>query len=196
MKRLCLLIMCVLVLSACGNEGTVAKTELKQPEAPVTVQPTAPVTEVTEVTEVMQPEETTPPAEEQEPSLSDYIKENDRLAIYQQLMKSALDENIGPENYTVEIKEDSHMINVYYSMPGVTLEAVLKTAANGGETPEEWVTMRGQMEYACKQWYDALSSYDLNNWNVAFYLLNDINTDNALLAVLNGITIMDALEAR
>lgn len=193
MKRLCLLIICVLVLSACGNDETVAKTELKQPEAPVTVQPTAPVTEVTEVT---QPEETTQPTEEQEPSLSDYMTENDRLAIYQQLMKSALDENIGSENYTVEIKEDSHMINVYYSMPGVALDAVLKTAANGGETPEEWVTMRGQMEYACKQWYDALSSYDLNDWNVAFYLLNDINTDNALLAVLNGITIMDALEVR
>lgn len=193
MKRIVPVICIALILSACGNEGTVAKTELRQPEAPVTVQPTAPVTEVTEVT---QPEETTPPTEEQEPSLSDYMTENDRLAIYQQLMKSALDENIGHENYTVEIKEDGHMINVYYFMPGVALDAVLKTAANGGKTPEEWVTMREQTEYACKQLYDALSSYDLNNWNVAFYLLNDINTDNALLAVLNGVTIMDALEVR
>ena len=125
-------------------------------------------------------------------SEKDEISEDTALSLYKATIENALKENI-PGEYEIQVDKDAKIVSVLMSIEGVTMDAVLLKAQNGN-TPEEWVSMRENLEIACRNWWKEMPSYGLDDWNLAMYLLNDVNKENALLAVMDGVTVVDALE--
>lgn len=200
MKRKAILLFCAcLALSACGDDGRqVAKTELiREGDAPQIDAPAieAPVVETpAQATEEVAPvavEESEEEAAQEDVSFEDFFSREDRINTLLNLMQDSLEEGFGG-NYFLSVEDNTIYASVWDD--GVTTDAFLTTIRDGGETPQEWVTMRSQFETACSQWVDALSEWGLSDMHIVMSLLNDQNLDNALLMVYDGVPVYDFLE--
>lgn len=192
------------LLFACGgdgSEGHAAKTETAVVET-VKEEPKAPEEEIAkpepeaeptpepepDVEEIEETEEEEAPAEESERS------ESDKVYLYKSDLDFAL-YSFMPGTYDVDVDYGSKLINVLFTFDGVTAEALLGKMRTG-ETPEEWKSLRASTESTCAAWYKKFTDYDLDGWNLSMNIRNDINEDNIILTVLDGVTIMDAVEAQ
>lgn len=212
MKKLITPIAITLFLTACGSpDGEIATTtlnpapqEVVAPEILTEEVATSIIEEVTEdptpITEDPAPiiEDPAPIIEESASIFRDEESTSDnsesRAALIEacaELMEASLKETLGEDSY---VTVDGDFVNAYISMQGLAFDAVMTQALNGGEVPEEWIYMREQCEYACEQWYNAFAENGLSNVHVAFYILNDLNTDNTILTVMDGTTFYDAME--
>ena len=152
---------------------TTTTTEL--PTEPPTLPPTEPPTEPP--TPVPTEPPTTPPTETQETTLSpDMIKS---------ILEMSLKQSI--ENCRVDYEESSNNYIVYVWQDGVASGAIL--AASGGDK-SSWDYMVKTFETTNSTLKESINSIDPNA-HLTLSVLNDLNTDNVLLTILDGVTIYD-----
>ena len=93
------------------------------------------------------------------------------------------------DRYTVSI--DGNMISITVWGDGVAIGSV---AAVTDETAyQAWVVMRESLQAMAQSNYELANSLGYQ-YNVAVYVLNDLNKENVLLTYLNGIILSDCVE--
>lgn len=107
------------------------------------------------------------------------------------LIGSSLDESIGSDNYTINYDKDGITVNAW--LDGITQGAVLlKSGLGSDELQQSWDNMKSSTMNACSKWVDGLKESGVENPVVVYNVVNDVNHDNILLSVLNGVVIYDA----
>lgn len=193
MKKLIVSAFLVILIAGCGNDTRqVASTTLNTapPEAPPVVETVPPVDdpvveqepEADPVVEA-QPEAQEPPDMEVVQSAVDEAM----LQIFMNSLESAMKENLPGASY---VKYDDPIIGVYTSFDGLMVDATISSLSGNDEN---WKQVKESTEYACKSWYESAQTAGLADKHVAFYILNDMNEDNMVLAVVDGVTIYDAI---
>lgn len=95
------------------------------------------------------------------------------------------------ENYRIEWDEDVLVVSIWSD--GVAEGAGLAKRGNA-ECAASWNELTANFEQLCKTTLEGAENNGLDI-SVEYRVLNDINTDNILLMVRNGIVIYDAVEA-
>lgn len=83
---------------------------------------------------------------------------------------------------------DTYIISIIQN--GLT--ASMLAVQNGTIERSEWDSMLDAMCESCKNVYEQVQEMD-KGANVSYFLINDVNTDNVLVTILNGVVIADAL---
>ena len=150
-------------------------TVTEPPTEPPTLPPTEPPTEPPTPAPTEPP--TTPPAESQETTVSpDMIKSILELSIKQSIENCKVDYDENSNNYIVNVWQD-----------GVASGAIL--AASGGDK-SSWDYMVKTFETTSSTLKESINSIDPNA-HLTLSVLNDLNTENVLLTILDGVTIYD-----
>ena len=115
------------------------------------------------------------------------------LSEYADVIEIALYESFGETDteYYIEVDDEEETIIVYFTQPGSCYVAV--TASEGDEECiEAWEDMDRSFQSFSSSLYDSvISNVDVDSPMVGVVLLNDLNTDNVLLAYANGIKAYD-----
>lgn len=103
------------------------------------------------------------------------------------LIKMALADT--PDNVKTEVSysEENNMYTIKVQTEGT---AALATMATNGVKVDDWNSVVESMKNLCQSIYDLVKELDPSA-NVTVMVLNDANTDNALIGVLNGIVMFD-----
>ena len=83
---------------------------------------------------------------------------------------------------------DTYVISIVQN--GLT--ASMLAVQNGTIERSEWDSMLDAMCESCNNVYKQVQEMD-KGANVSYFLLNDVNTDNVLVTILNGVVIADVL---
>lgn len=145
----------------------------------------APSTEQTQPVDIKTPgDETTAPADESTQLPLDTVMA---------LIEGVTAKNFGKDNYKMEYDETSVTISVWAD--GVAVGAAY--AANGDkECLESWETLTKSTVDNCTSIVDSLNTAGYDDMIVTFNVLNDQNTENVLLMIVNGAVLYDAVKAK
>lgn len=183
-------IVAIVLLSAVGAGGE--KNSVKEPDIPTN----------TTQDERPQPTETqTLPAEapkQEEPDNTDESQADKEaqkqaaLAIMKVQFDKILSENFG-ENYALEVDDTSTTVNIWSD--GVAAGAAL--AASGDPTTlSTWNNMLDSLSEMSKSISAVPTTLELDdNYYCCVNVLNDLNKDNVLASIVNGIVIYDVVAA-
>ena len=197
MKKLIVSAFLVILIAGCGNDTRqVASTTLNTapPEAPPVVETVPPVDDPVVEPVVEQEPEADPVVEAQpeaqEPPDMEVVQaavDDAMLQLYMNSLESAMKENLPGDPY---VEYHDPIISVYTNFDGLIYDATLNSMIGNNE---DWKLIRETTEATCMAWYNAAQKAGLKDKHVAFYILNDINEENAILTVLDGVTVYDAI---
>ncbi len=124
------------------------------------------------------------------------VKENQEdgaMEIAAEAIKMILDKNFGESGIDYSMAYEGSALAISVKADGVAAEVSNAIAMGYDDTYEPWANMRENMVSLCSSIYDALDSFGVKDGSVVVSVLNDTNTDNVLLSVLNGTVIYDAM---
>jgi hypothetical protein len=112
------------------------------------------------------------------------------MRIFETQLRNNFDEN---QNLIIEYHEDIKTILITIWTDGV---AFVSTAANSGnrEAIESWNGLVDSMVSLTNSLKSLIETGGDFETNVALFLLNDINMDNVLLSVRNGVVWFNAVD--
>ena len=102
-----------------------------------------------------------------------------------------IDENLSSMNPEYKYDADNQILYIYLTAPEGTAQA-LYTAPDAIQ--DSWNTIRDGMCTMTSSSCEAFESTGYGDISCCMMLLNDANTDNVLLGVLDGVVIYDVLE--
>ena len=94
-----------------------------------------------------------------------------------------------PDNIQTDVSYEEEG-NIYYIKVNTSGTAALATMAKSGTKVEEWNSVIDSMTDLCNTIYDTIKEFD-PNVNVSVMVMNDLNPDNALLGIVNGVVLFD-----
>lgn len=110
-------------------------------------------------------------------------------------------DDVAPTIETI-IAQNFENYNMEYDDTGITLSTWSDNIASAAglavlgnqESIEAWDTMRDSVTNLCTSIKETLDAAGLENKTVMVNVLNDQNTDNVLLSIINGVVFYDAVE--
>lgn len=116
------------------------------------------------------------------------IAEEDMLSL--RAMREVLIANApdGFDNFTVELDEDGRLFLISFSVGGSAHKISSLTSDS-----EEWAEIKQSFVDFCDAELAAIRAFCGEDTHVIVNLLNDLNLDNGLLSVTDGVVIYDAL---
>ncbi len=119
--------------------------------------------------------------------VTEFLFSSDEIASI--LQSTVIDGNF--ENATVQYDEESDTYICNITQSGLTAAAM--GVINGTIERSEWDYMVDTVVNFCDTLYTELQILDSGS-SVAVFLLNDVNTDNTLMGILNGVVIYDIVD--
>lgn len=169
-------IVVILVLGSCGGMSDSTKDAHTVTEPA----PTAAITEKPSIEKKKLEIETTSPA----------ISSSSDIDTAVVLIESVLKENF--DNYSISHEDRIITINVWDD--GIALGALI--AANGNEEfRSSWAEMAENQKHFCETICEFVDTLGLDDVVVVVNVLNDGNTDNVLLSVMEGVVIYDSVNS-
>lgn len=110
----------------------------------------------------------------------------DKSEIIKTYLELALAENI--QNYKISYDPEANLYNIMVWQDGISVGAVL--AANGNR--EEWDNMKNSIASTCSVFQESIAEISPGS-HVSINVLNDANTDNTLLTILDGVVVYDSV---
>ena len=173
-----------LLLGACSNETTENNT-------PSTT------TDVEVKTETVQENEVTTPSSTKEeiketPKQEVILTEEDKQTI-SYLMETTLSATFGSENCEVYYDEEHgwFQVNIIYDGAAVMVVGVQQDSSLRGQWETDVLDSMVALNLSMK---DLLVTLGHDDVSVVLTLLNDLNTDNVLVGIMDGVVILDATE--
>lgn len=159
-------IVVILVLGSCGQAGTKQSQDTEPTEKPTPTIATKP----TETTEAAQ--------------TSSSADVDTAVA----MIESVLKENF--KNYSISHEDSIITINVWDD--GIAYGALLASAGNE-ECKTSWAEMTENQKKFCNSVCEFVDKFGLDDVMVVVNVLNDGNTDNVLLSIMEGVVIYDSV---
>lgn len=180
------------LLIAVGGAGS--KTAETTPDVSVPEQPT--VTERQTVTEQQTTEaaaaETSPATETSTATVAE-TEETTAVKVNIDTVISLIESQVPQDFDYREVEGDETGITINVGTNGVALEATLAKTQGKGEDYEPWAEMRDAMVGMCNAASKLMETFGYPDILVMVNVVNDQNTDNVLLSILNGIVVYDVL---
>lgn len=176
--------------AATGSSTTDASSSTPSPIASPTETPVETPVEVPTAT----PDETTPAPTEDSASSSDSAADTDSsLGLTMDevvpLLDSIIAQNFDEDKYSLEYDDAGITLSLWED--GLALGATLAAAGNA-DAKTAWDEMTDNIIYMSDSMTEALSTLGLQDTVVTVNILNEQNTDNVLLCIVNGVVIYDA----
>lgn len=108
--------------------------------------------------------------------------------LFRGVLQSAFEDEF--DSADVQYEEDSNLYVIYVAIDGVTKDAL--AAKLSGDT-SDWDTMRANIEDTSQKLHEQAQEYRLNS-SISIIIMNDLNKENALLSVLDGVTVYDFMK--
>ena len=193
-----------LLLGACSNETTENNTPSTPTDAEIkteTIQEnevTTPSSTKEEVKETPKEEVKETPKEEvkeevkETPEQEVDLTEDDKQTI-SYLMETTLSATFGSENCEVYYDEEHgwFQVNVIYDGAAVMVVGVQQDSSLRGQWETDVLDSMVALNLSMK---DLLVTLGHDDVSVVLTLLNDLNTDNVLVGIMDGVVILDATE--
>lgn len=107
------------------------------------------------------------------------------------LLDSIISQNFDENKYTLEYDDTGVTLSLWED--GLTAGAMLAASGNA-DAKAAWDDMVDNIVYLSNSLTDALTTMGIENTIVTINVLNEENTDNTILCVMNGVVIYDATE--
>lgn len=105
------------------------------------------------------------------------------------LLDSIISQNFDEDKYTLEYDDTGVTLSLWED--GLAVGAVL-AASGDTDAKTAWDDMVNNIIYMSNSMSDALETMGIENTVITVNILNEENTDNTLLCVMNGVVIYDA----
>lgn len=146
---------------------------------------TAPSTDATEssVSEPEQIEYQSEPPEENK-----IVDDDNAMLLYLTALHMTMQENYG-NNYMVDYADD--VVLVQFWQEGISTSAVMLDSAG---IDYGWNSLKAGIQSMATDFYHGFSDAGMKNKHIMVSLMNDLNTDKAILTFFDGLCIYDAME--
>lgn len=134
-----------------------------------------------------------PETENDDAKMSDVWSEEDRVKLYISSAKLVLNQYFDEDHYEIEKANDS-VITVNVWQEGVVQEATMAKLGND-KYLKEWEKVKEIFKSTSKDFSEAKTTMELDDYIVMLNLVNDENHDNMLLGYANGVLIYDFVNA-
>lgn len=140
-------------------------------------------------------EETDPAETEatQEETQSDdsELSEEAAVSIFCALLHDKAQEGYG-DNYKIEKDTENRLIILSVWTPGLTFSSALANLDE--QQKKDYNELKESTVTASKSIKDEMDECGLNNWHITINVLNDLNTDNVIIATFDGTLFYDAFD--
>ena len=181
-----------LLLGACSNETTENNTPSTTTDVEVKTE-TVQENEVTTPSSAKEEIKETPKEEVKEtPKQEVDLTEDDKQTI-SYLMETTLSDTFGSENCEVYYDEEHgwFQVNIIYDGAAVMVVGVQQDSSLRGQWETDVLDSMVALNLSMK---DLLVTLGHDDVSVVLTLLNDLNTDNVLVGIMDGVVILDATE--
>ena len=185
-----------LLLGACSNETTENNTPSTPTDAEIKTE-TIQENEVTTPSSTKEEVKETPKEEVKEevketPKQEVDLTEDDKQTI-SYLMETTLSATFGSENCEVYYDEEHgwFQVNIIYDGAAVMVVGVQQDSSLRGQWETDVLDSMVALNLSMK---DLLVTLGHDDVSVVLTLLNDLNTDNVLVGIMDGVVILDATE--
>ena len=185
-----------LLLGACSNETTENNTPSTPTDAEIKTE-TIQENEVTTPSSTKEEVKETPKEEVKEevketPKQEVDLTEDDKQTI-SYLMETTLSATFGSENCEVYYDEEHgwFQVNIIYDGAAVMVVGVQQDSSLRGQWETDVLDSMVALNLSMK---DLLVTLGHDDVSVVLTLLNDLNTDNVLVGIMDGVVMLDATE--
>lgn len=141
-------------------------------------------------------EETNPPVMNTiEPTVipSDFPSDEDSVKLDPDTIKTLIESTISDSFDYYKVEGDETGFTIDLAGDGVTSFVMLAKANGEDETNEEWVGLKESMMGMYNSLYEMIETFGMEDPTLMISVLNDTNTENYLLVILNGSFIYDVM---